>query len=303
MNIQNILSKAAEGCTTNATSPSLIRPSKAGQPLAALVLENLVFSKLPQPSYTKSAKEELASVMSIAIGFVFEAAARQVLEETYPGYSVVEQPTLKWDVFVGKADYMLVSPDETHVVVVDCKAFGVASKREIFERKLTLGWGYPTQLAIYGMGASELYPNADIEPLWLCWCVPSRKMFFINQAPQVTIELAEAAKARTVDYLIVERLLEAGEYEQAAAYTANASVEEQLPNKGFFYNNVCATAPIHYSPYAALFYPETPADSDSEPGEAITGDAFVKLLTTVMHDAYTGANHEAYIDYLTNEKA
>ena len=298
-NIQAILSKAAEGSTTNATSASLVRPSKAGQPLLALALDNLILSKLPQPTATSTARASLASTMSIATGFVFEAAALPVLQETYPGYTVQEQPLLKWGVFSGRADYLLVSPDSTHVVVVDCKAFGVGSKREILERKLSLNWGYPTQLAIYGMGASELYPLADVEPLWMCYCVPTRKLFYINQAPQVTIELANAAATRTVDYLRVQRLLETGEFEQAASLLTNASLSEQLPQKGFYYGNSCAAAPFHYSPYVSLFYPETP---DSE-GEPLLGDELHKLLERLMRDAYTGTNKEAYESYLASVRS
>ena len=162
MSLASLFTKAALGSGFNATSSSYIRPSKAGQPAVALALQQLVFSKLPQPTEEASTLSQLLTNMSIGTGFLFEAAALPYLASLYPGYEVVEQPELKWNSFCGRADYMLVSPDLSHVVVVDCKAFGVGTAREINERKLAPGWGYPTQLAIYGMGASEQIGRAHV---------------------------------------------------------------------------------------------------------------------------------------------
>lgn len=300
MTTEELLAKAAAGSSFNATSPSIVRPSKAGQTLAALVLSQLVLPKLPQPESTSTPEQQLASTMSITTGFIFEVAAIPVLMKYAPNYTLIEQPELKWKHFSGRADYLLVSPDKSHVVVVDCKAFGVSTKREILERKLTTGWGYPTQLAIYGMGVCEQYPEADVELLWCCLCVPTRKVFFIQQEPAVTTKLAAAAEARVNQYINIRTMLDAGNYVMAAKALVNATYDEQLPQKGTFFGNSCASCPFHYSPYADIFYPSVDSTGNSvEQGYPLAGEELQRLLEQLMRDAYKGTNATSYQDYLT----
>jgi hypothetical protein len=295
VSIQSLLSKAANGSGFNATSPSYIRPSKAGQPAVALALTHLVFSKLPQPNDHPTPLNQLLTNMSIGTGFLFEAAALPYLCHLYPDYGIEEQPLFEWESFSGRADYMLVSPDGTHVVVVDCKAFGIGTLREINERKLAPGWGYPTQLAIYGMGASNLYPQADIELMWCCFASATRKVFNVNLAPNRVVDLATSAQLRVVFVQTVDELAKAGKFAEAAHLLSSAPYTEQLPNKGNFYGNLCASSPFHYTPYADLFYPAEDPD-----GLPLAGEDLHRLAEAMLRHAYTGTNQPDYQSYVAS---
>ena len=300
MNLKQVLSKAAEGCESTSQSCSVIRPSKAGYSLLTAVLTQLVLPKLPQPvsgSGKKSLESKLRTTMSIGIGFLFEAAMRETLEADYPGYTVVEQPELKWKSFVGHADYMMVAPDLSEVIVVDAKAFDAPTLRDIKERKLNDNWGYPTQLAVYAMGVQEQFPDAKVVSAWYVWSVPNKKLFRVYQDFKLCQQLANVAQDRVEVYSQVKELLEKQDFRAAAELACTAVDLVALPNKSYFYGNLTASTAFHYNAYSELFYPMCGSDEDGYP---LAGEELISLVEKLMRDAYEGNLTEEYSNYLAS---
>lgn len=301
MNVKQILQRAAEGCSSTEVSQSVIRPSKSGYPLLANVLTQLVFPRLPKPPFTspderaEQAKidSRLRSTISIGIGFLFESALEEYLKAKYPDHKLIAQPELQWNSFIGHADYLLVSPDEHEVIVIDAKAFDAPTLRDIKERKLNDNWSYPTQLAIYAKGAQQLFPEAVVVPVWYVWSVPSKKLFRVVQSLNQVEKLAKVAANRVAIYNDVQKLLEAKDYRMAAEM-ACSELEPLIP-KSYFYGRLAAATSFHYAAYSELFYPMTDSDEDGYP---LQGETLILLVEKLMKDAVEGTNTEAYQEYL-----
>ena len=300
MNVKSVLEKAAAGCNSTEVSQSVIRPSKSGYTLLSNVLTGLVFPRLPKPPYTSPDEEtnnkidsRLRSTMSIGIGFLFESALEEYLNSRYPDHKLITQPELKWESFVGHADYLLVSTDEREVIVIDAKAFDAPTLRDIKERKLNDNWSYPTQLAVYAKGAQQLFPEAVVVPVWYVWSVPSKKLFRVVQSLSQVEKLAKAAAVRVEVYKDVQMLLEKGEFKQAA-HLACSEAEPLIP-KSYFYGRLAPATSFHYAAYSELFYPMTDSDEDGYP---LQGEALISLVEKLMRDAVQGTNTEAYQEYL-----
>lgn len=301
MNVKQILQRAAEGCSSTEVSQSVIRPSKSGYPLLANVLTQLVFPRLPKPPLTspderaENAKldSRLRSTISIGIGFLFESALEEYLKSKYPDHKLIAQPELKWESFIGHADYLLVSADEHEVIVIDAKAFDAPTLRDIKERKLNDNWSYPTQLAVYAKGAQQLFPEAVVVPVWYVWSVPSKKLFRVVQPLNQVEKLAKVANNRVINYQQVQYQLEQGNF-RAAAEIACGEAAPLIP-KSYFYGRLSAATSFHYAAYSELFYPMTDSDEDGYP---LQGDALIFLVEKLMKDAVEGTNTKAYQEYL-----
>jgi hypothetical protein len=260
-----------------------------------------VFPRLPKPPFTnpderaENAKVDsrLRSTISIGIGFLFESALEEYLKAKYPDHKLIAQPELQWESFIGHADYLLVSPDEHEVIVIDAKAFDAPTLRDIKERKLNDNWSYPTQLAVYAEGAQQLFPEAVVVPVWYVWSVPSKKLFRVVQSLNQVKKLAKVANNRVIKYQQVQYQLEQGNF-RAAAEIACGEAAPLIP-KSYFYGRLSAATSFHYSAYSELFYHMTDSDEDGYP---LQGNALILLVEKLMKDAVDGTNTEAYQEYL-----
>jgi hypothetical protein len=264
-NLKTIMTEAAAGSDSTSTSSSIIRPSKAGAPLLVHVLENAWKRLETKPEFAaavptsvqstkakRSSLQVLRSNMSTGIGYLFEAAVLDLIAEDFPSYTIESQPKLSWGSFHGTADYKLVSDDGSHVVIIDCKAFGVATLREVKSNKLTDNWGYRTQLSIYQQAVAAQHPDAEVSAWWYVWCVPARNLFCIELKQDEAKVLAEAAERRARDLVRVLEFVNDNCFDEAVAL----ATRECLLPKDVFYGNLCAGTSFHYHPLAPLFYPE-----------------------------------------------
>jgi hypothetical protein len=272
---------AASGCiSTSTNSASVVRPSKAGTVLLALVLDHIT-PLLELPPSTRKPQEspelkQLKTNMACGLGFLYEQAVYPVLEAKFPGWRILEQPKLSWGSFHGTADYVLVSPDQTKVEVIDCKSLGVSTLRELNASKLTDNWGYRTQLSIYTEAVKLLYPLATVTASWYIWAVLARKQFVVHLAPAEVPFLAEAAENRVQDFKQVLALFEQQRFAEAAEL---ANAEPLLP-KETFYGNYAASCGFHYSPLASRFFHE---DNDGLP---LDHDESVKVTEGLLKAAF-----------------
>jgi PD-(D/E)XK nuclease superfamily len=290
-NLKTIMQEAATGSDSTSTSTSIIRPSKAGAPLLVHVVEDAWKTLEGRPEFTdlkrKPAKAPkrntlaaLKSNMSTAIGYLFEAAVRDLIEEDFPDYTIESQPKLSWGSFHGTADYKLVSDDGSHVVIIDCKAFGVATLREVNSNKLTDNWGYRTQLALYRQAVAAQHPEAEVSAWWYVWCVPARNLFCVELKQEEARVLANAAERRAQDFVQIQCLLLNNHIDEAVAL----ATRECLLPKDVFYGNYCAATGFHYHPLAPLFYPE---DNDGCPIADEALSSVVKGLLVKAQEAKT----------------
>jgi hypothetical protein len=279
--LADMFAAAASGCiSTSTNTASIVRPSKAGTVLLALVLDHITpLLELPPISRKTQDSPELKQMktnMACGLGFLYEQAVYPVLQAKFSGWSIIEQPKLSWGSFHGTADYVLVSPDQTKVVVVDCKSLGVATLRELNSSKLTDNWGYRTQLSIYAEAVKLLYPLATVTASWYIWAVLARKQFVVHLAPDEVPLLAEAAENRVQDFKQVLSLFEQQRFAEAAEL---ANSEPLLPKESY-YGNFAAACGFHYSPLAHLFFHE-----ESE-GLPIDHDESVRVTQKLLQLAF-----------------
>lgn len=293
--IQRLLEKASYASIYTSASDHPITPSRAGYPLLTQVLELLVLPNLPQPTSKPELANDISKQMSIAMGYVFEQTLPPLLSAHFPDATViVEQPPLSYQGFVGTGDFIVLSKEKA--VVIDAKCMNVKSRRDAVERKFTRdNWSYPTQLALYAMAASELYPSHDISAHWYFYSIPLRKVFNVElKAPDI-VKLANAAVERRDTFDKVCTLLYAGNYSEAAALACSNPSELILP-KDYLYGNLCGCTPFHYNPYAELFFYEVDDEGDHD-GFPLEQELLQKVVTKLMQDSQSGTSL-AYADYI-----
>jgi hypothetical protein len=240
--------------------------------------------------------------MSIAMGYVFEQTLPPRLEKDFSPRVLVEQPALQWKDFVGTADFIAV--DKEKAVVIDAKCMNVKSLRDAKERKFNGdNWSYPTQLAIYSMAASELYPSHSISAWWYVYSIPMRKVIRLELQQSAIISLANAADKRFQKLQQVEQALRSLDF-KAAASLATSDVSELIIPKAYMYGNLCAATPFHYNPYAELFFYEFEDEGDND-GYPLEQSLLTVVVEKLMKDAYSGVatDYQSYIKEVYNELA
>lgn len=288
--VKQALTEAAGGSESTATSTSIIRPSKAGAPLLVHVVEALS-RRLPQPPPGSGKKDQirhLGSIMSTGNGYLFENAVEDIIVADHPGHSLIKQPALEFGSFVGTADYLLLADDRQSAVVIDCKAFGCDTLREINERKLNANWGYRTQLAIYTAAVRQTHGVDIVRGMWYAWSSTKRKLFKVELPAKEANALAYAAVTRVDRFQQVMELAQAGAYHVAATLACS----EPLVPKDYFYGNLCASTGFHYHPLSLLFYPDDNDGYPLEPSEC------VPLVEAIIRAAFTGSHSQDFQQFV-----
>lgn len=265
-NVHDLLKKAGSDAEAaysyNLDKPSHMRISRVGQPLVSLLLEDFVFSKLPQLAQKKVLTEaqqngeRVKRTMAQATGYLFEQIVIDLLSQK-PDLKIFPQYKVDLGYLSGTCDIVVVNEAEARVTVVECKALKYSTKREACREALfnDAATGYLSQLAVYKHALKQNYSYHEVNATWMVWCKGSASLFKVpfTEANADEAALMQEVMGKCTAYKNFKLAFESKDIH----YCLNFLPLSSLPLKKPFYSGWSATCSAHYSPWASLLVDES----------------------------------------------
>lgn len=287
-NVHDLLQSAANDAKVayeyNLHLPNHMRISRVGQPLVSLLLEDFVFSRLPNIAPVKVLSEKARNqdkvkrTMAQATGYIFEQVVIDILKQN-PLLEVMPQHRVKLGSLSGTCDILVVNTLEARATVVECKALKYGTKKDACAQALfnDSSTGYLSQLAIYRQAVQQEYGLYDVDAYWMVWCKESASLFKVafDESGTNYNELEKEALQKCHEYSVFELAAELKNF----GYCLNALDLNRLPLKKPYYSGFAPACPIHYSPWSKLLL-----DEDGQPWEDADENLSLMLKVSLEND-------------------
>jgi hypothetical protein len=243
----------------NLGKPNHMRISRVGQPLVSLLLEDFVFSKLPelpkkQLTERQKNQEKVKRVMAQATGYLFEQAVIDILKEQ-PNLEIKAQHKVNLNnKLTGTCDILAVNTEEARATVIECKALKYNTKKEacysaLFNDSAT---GYLSQLAVYREAIQQEYGLYDVQAYWMVWCKGSAQLFKVpfEESGYDATTVVATAMDKVEAYANFKLMYEAKD--SPSLLFALTDRLHTLPLRQPYFSGYSAACSAHYSPWSAL---------------------------------------------------
>lgn len=245
----------------NLDKPQHMRISRVGQPLVSLLLEDFLFSKLPElPKKPLTEVQEngkkIKALMAQGTGYYFEQVVIEILKKN-PNLKIFPQYKVDLGYLSGTCDIVVVNEAEARVTVVECKALKYGTKKEACSEALfnDMSTGYLSQLTVYKHALQQEYGLYEVDACWMVWCKATASHFKVKlQESKVNEqELIDLVKMKCMAYKLFASFYNAKDLDQCL----NMLNLSSLPLKTPFFSGWSAACSAHYSPWIHLLLDET----------------------------------------------